>query len=90
MREAAEEVVESRESLEDTPLQDTPEGRAEELNEAREAAEEAIEQLQAIQQAVQQDEGRLENLAQLNELAQRESEIARQAANNEQQQGAGG
>ncbi|MCH2065374.1 MAG: hypothetical protein MK194_16810, partial [Roseibacillus sp.] len=88
VREAAQEVTESRESLEETPLQDTPEGRAEELNEAREAAEEAIEQLQAIQQAVQQDEGRLENLAQLNELAQRENEIARQAANNEQQQGA--
>ena len=36
----------------------------------------------------QKDEGRLEQLARLNELAQRENEIAQQAENNEQQEGA--
>ncbi len=88
VREAAEEVAESRERLEETPLQDTPEARGEELAEAQQAAQDAIEKLQEIREEVQKDEGRLEQLARLNELAQRENEIARQAENNEQQQGA--
>ncbi|MFM1559193.1 MAG: hypothetical protein ACKJSK_07780, partial [Roseibacillus sp.] len=88
VREAAQQVAESRERLEDTPLQDTAEGRQEELNQARTAAQEAIKQLEELQQAVQQDEGKLEQLAQLSELAQQENEIARQAENAAQQEGA--
>jgi len=80
VRKIAEEVREARQQLEDAPLQATPRAREEALADARDSAEEALAKLRTLQEEVQRDEPKLEQLARLSELARRENELARQAA----------
>ncbi|NNC90624.1 MAG: hypothetical protein HKN82_19375, partial [Akkermansiaceae bacterium] len=88
VREAADSAKEAREHLENTPLQDTPEGREAELDEGRQAAQEAMEALQELRNEVNRDEQKLQELARLGELAQQEREVARQAERRAEQEGA--
>lgn len=78
---------ESREHLEDAPLQDDAEGRRAELDLGREAARETVEALQDLHREISRDGERLEDLARLSELAQREREAARQAGEKAMQEG---
>jgi len=76
---AAEKAKEAREHLETTPLQDTPEARKEELDKAREAAKDALKELEEMRKEIEQDRRKVEDITKLNELAQKEQELARQA-----------
>ncbi|MFT5904745.1 MAG: hypothetical protein ACI9E1_000331 [Cryomorphaceae bacterium] len=78
-KKAAEKAKEARENLETAPLQDTPEARKKELDQAREAAKDALKELEQMRREIEQDSKKVEDIAQLNELAQKEQELARQA-----------
>ena len=79
-------VQESQESVEGTFLQDAAEARHSELDHAVKVSEEAIEDLQKIRSEVQQDRPQMDDLAKLQELAQRQEELARQASRKEADQ----
>ncbi|NWK55731.1 hypothetical protein HW115_08925 [Verrucomicrobiaceae bacterium N1E253] len=85
-KKAADKSREAREKLETAPLQNTPDERKKELDQARDAAEDAMKQLDQLQQNVDRDRQRVEDIARLRELAQKESELARQAEQRAQKQ----
>lgn len=80
VREAVELLTESRENFEETPLQDAQEQRAEKMDQARQSADEAIAKLEALRDEVNRERPKIEDLARIEDLAQRQQELARQAA----------
>lgn len=79
---AAENIEQSREALENAPLQDTPEKREQQLAEAKQNAEQAIKQLEEVRERMDRDREKVQDLARLQELAQQQRELARQAQEN--------
>jgi hypothetical protein len=79
---AAEQLERSKESLENAPLQDQAQERGEQLEEAKKDAEAAIKQLEEVRNAIDRDREKVEDLARVQELAQQQQELARQALEN--------
>ncbi len=79
LNQAAEKIQQSRENMENAPLQDEMAQREEKINEAREGAEQAIQQLEQLKQKMNQETERIQDLARLQDLAQQQQELARQA-----------
>ena len=79
---AAENIEQSREALENAPLQDKTESREEQLNVAKQNAEEAIKQLEEVRSRMDQDREKIQDLARVQDMAQQQQELARQAAEN--------
>ena len=79
---AAENLREAREALENSPLQDQQQAREQKLNDSRQNAEEAIKQLEEVRNAMDKDREKVQDLARLQELAQQQQELARQAGEN--------
>lgn len=79
VEKAAESVAKAREELKDSQLQDDPDQREAKLDAAREDARETEKQLEQVRQAMDRDRSKVEDLARLMELAQRQQELARQA-----------
>ena len=77
---AAEKLGEARKNLEFAPLQDTPESRRSEIEEALKNSNEAIEKLQEQRNEIDQDRTRIEDLAKLQELSQKQDALAREVA----------
>lgn len=82
VKKAAENLQESREKLENSPLQDKQEARENQLTEARQNAEEAIKQLEEVRNQMDRDREKVQDLARMQELAQQQQELARQAQEN--------
>lgn len=82
VRQAVGNLQESREDLENAPLQDKQESREAKLNEAKENAGEAIRQLEEVRNAMDRDREKVQDLARMQELAQQQQELARQAQEN--------
>lgn len=79
---AAKEIEKSLEKLETAPLQDSAEQRREALEQATAAADQALKQLEEVRQKLDQDRERVQDLARVEELAQQQREVARQAEEN--------
>ena len=79
---AAESVAKAREDLENSPLQDQPPERDAMLEQARNEAESAVKQLENVRNAMDQQREKIEDLARIQDLAQRQQELARQAEAN--------
>jgi hypothetical protein len=79
---AAENLKEAREALENSPLQDQQQAREQKLNDSRQNAEEAIKQLEEVRNAMDKDREKVQDLVRLQELAQQQQELARQAGEN--------
>lgn len=79
---AAENLGQSREALQNAPLQDKPESREQQLNAAKQNAEEAVRQLEEVRNQMDRDREKIQDLARVQELAQQQQELARQAAEN--------
>ncbi len=73
-------LEEAKKSVENTALQDTPESRHSEMDHALRESQEAVEDLRALQQEIQKDQPKTDDLARLQEMAQKQEELARQAA----------
>ncbi len=91
-RSAAKELAEAREKIEDAPLQENPDERGDRMREADKQIERAISQLEKIRDAIERDRQLGEDVVALQELANRQNELAREAesqtgqtANNEDQ-----
>ncbi len=83
VEEAIAKLEEAQTSVEHTPLQDTPEARESEVENALKETEEALSQLQEIREEVYKDQPKVDDLAKLQELAQKQEELAREAAQNQ-------
>ncbi|YCM44869.1 hypothetical protein V2O64_02405 [Verrucomicrobiaceae bacterium 227] len=83
VEEAIAGLEDAQTSVEHTPLQDTPEGRQAEVENALRESGEAIDKLQKLKQEVYQDQPKMDDLARLQELAQKQEQLAREAAENE-------
>ncbi|MFT6864291.1 MAG: hypothetical protein ACJAVK_002856, partial [Akkermansiaceae bacterium] len=83
VEKALAKLEEAQKSVESTPLQDTPEARKSEVDNALRESEEAISDLQELRQEVQKDEPKIKDLAKLQEMAQRQEDLARKAAEEE-------
>jgi len=83
VEEAIAKLEEAQTSVERTPLQDTPEARQAEVENALRETEEALSDLQDIREDVFKDQANVDDLAKLQELAQKQEELAREAAANE-------
>lgn len=79
---AAEQLDQSREALENSPLQDQAQTREQQLNEAKNQAEEAVKRLEEVRNAMDRDREKVQDLARVQELAQQQQELARQAREN--------
>lgn len=79
---AAKMAAKAREELENSQLQDDPAQREEKFDQAREDARAAEQQLEQVRNAMDRDRSKVEDLARLMELAQRQQELARQAEAN--------
>lgn len=77
-----EQLEEAKTSVESSALQDSPEARISELDDALRESKGALDDLRQLKQAIQKDEPRTEDLAHLQEMAQRQAELARQVAEN--------
>ncbi len=77
--EAAELVAKAREDLENSRLQDTPQERDAKLQQARNEAEAAVKKLENVRNAMDREREKIEDLARLQDLAQQQQEVARQA-----------
>ncbi|MDA7866278.1 hypothetical protein N9A70_05835, partial [Akkermansiaceae bacterium] len=80
VEQAVAKLDEAKKSVENAPLQDTPEARRDEVDNALRESEEAINDLQELRQEVQKDQPKTNDLAKLQEMAQKQEELARQAA----------
>lgn len=78
--QAVAKLDEAKKSVENTPLQDTPEARISEIDNALRESEEAINDLRELRQEVQKDQPKTNDLAKLQEMAQKQAELARKAA----------
>ncbi|MDB4354056.1 hypothetical protein N9Z02_02015 [Akkermansiaceae bacterium] len=83
IKAAAEKVADARQNVEFTPLQDTPESRRSEIEEALRNSDEAIKKLQEQRNEMNRDRARIEDLARLQELAQKQDALAREASTEE-------
>jgi hypothetical protein len=81
VRKASEQVAAARQELESAPLQDGRQRREEKLDNAREEAEAAMKNLEEARNQMDRDRQKIEELARLQELAQQQRELARQAEN---------
>jgi len=79
VRKASEQVAAARQELESAPLQDGKEQREEKLDNAREQAEAAMKRLEEARNQMDRDRQKIEEVARLQELAQQQRELARQA-----------
>ncbi|WP_193211464.1 DUF4175 family protein [Luteolibacter marinus] len=79
VRQASEEVAKAREDLESAPLQDDQEQREGKLDQARNEAEAAVKGLEEVRNQMDREKQRIEELARFLELAQQQTELARQA-----------
>ena len=82
VRKAAEMVAKAREDLEITPLQDDKAERETRLDQARNVAEAAVKQLESVRDSMDRSREKIEDLAKLQDLAQQQQEVARQADDN--------
>ena len=82
VRKAAETVAKALEDLENSPLQDQPPERDAKLEQARNEAESAVKQLENVRDAMDRQREKIEDLAKIQDLAQQQQELARQAAAN--------
>jgi hypothetical protein len=82
VKKASELLQKSRENLENSTAQDKPEQREDKLNQARNEAEEAVKELEAVREAMDRQREKVEDLARVEELAQEQRELARQAEAN--------
>lgn len=80
---AAETLADARERIENAPLQDTPEERGNQLREADQEIQQAIRELEKVRDAIERDQQRAEDTVALQELADEQAELARQAEANE-------
>ncbi len=78
--EVGERLNQSRRQLEDAPLQDTGKLRQEKLDAAVDSSRQALAMIQKIADQVNQDDHKLHRLAQLEELSQRQAQLARENA----------
>ncbi len=76
---AADEVAKARENLETSRLQDTRMDQDSMLVQARDHSEAAVKSLTSVKNAIDRQRGKVEDLAQLQDLAQQQKEVARQA-----------
>lgn len=81
VREASEQLAAARQELESAPLQDGQQRREEKLDGAKEQAEAAMKNLEEARLRMDRDRQKIEELARLQELAQQQRELARQAEN---------
>ncbi|WP_035603299.1 hypothetical protein [Haloferula sp. BvORR071] len=81
VRKAAERAAAARQELESAPLQDGQQRREEKLDSAREAAEAAMKELEKAREQMDRDRQKIEEVTRLQELAQQQKELARQAEN---------
>lgn len=79
---ASDLLQQSRENLENSTAQDQPEQREGRLDQARNQAEAAVRQLEAVRNAMDRQREKIEDLARMEELAQQQRELARQAQAN--------
>jgi hypothetical protein len=79
VREASEQVARARQELESAPLQDGKDQREQKLDNAREQSEAAVKKLEEVRNQMDRDRQKIEELARLQELAQQQKELARQA-----------
>ncbi|MDQ8191428.1 hypothetical protein [Roseibacillus persicicus] len=77
--EAAGKVSKALRSFEEVPLQDGRDERHKEMEEAFTHTREAIKQLEQIRNQIDQDKSKVDDLARLESLAQKQRELARQA-----------
>lgn len=82
VEKAAETVAKAREDLENSPLQDQPAERDAKLEQARNESESAVKQLEKVRDAMDQQREKIEDLARIQDLAQQQQELARQAEAN--------
>jgi len=82
VKKASELLQQSRENLENSTAQDKPEQRESKLDQARNEAEEAVKQLEAVRNEMDRQREKIEDLARMEELAQQQRELARQAEAN--------
>ena len=82
VRKAAETVARAREDLENSPLQDQPPERDAKLEQARDESESAVKQLENVRDAMDRQREKIEDLARIQDLAQQQQELARQAEAN--------
>ena len=83
MKKAAELVANAREDLENSRLQDTPPERDSKLDQARNEAQAAVKKLENVRNAMDREREKIEDLARLQDLAQQQQEVARQAEANQ-------
>lgn len=79
---AAEMVAKARENLENSPLQDEAPQRDATLQQSRDQAEDAVKQMENVRNAMDREREKIEDLAKLQDLAQQQQEVARQAKEN--------
>ena len=82
VKKASDLLQQSRENLENSTAQDKPEQREGKLDQARNETEEAVKQLEAVRNAMDRQREKIEDLARMEELAQQQRELARQAEAN--------
>ena len=82
VKKAAETVAKAREALENSPLQDQPPERDAKLEQARNEAESAVKQLENVRNEMDREREKIEDLARIQDLAQQQQELARQAEAN--------
>ncbi|HCQ80528.1 MAG TPA: hypothetical protein DIV46_11175, partial [Verrucomicrobiales bacterium] len=80
VEQAVAKLDEAKRSVENAPLQDTPEARKSEVDNALRESEEAINDLRELRQDIQKDQPKTNDLAKLQEMAQKQEELAREAA----------
>ncbi|MEN8756794.1 MAG: hypothetical protein ABF332_12615 [Akkermansiaceae bacterium] len=78
-------IAEAQRNAEFTPLQDVQEARESEADAAIENAREAIKGLEKLRDEINRDDRKVEDLAKLQELAQRQDSLAREAQKNADQ-----
>ncbi|MDA7888020.1 hypothetical protein N9A86_01380 [Akkermansiaceae bacterium] len=79
LEEAIDKIAQSRQEVERTPLQDTDESRKEEIESAIRHAKEAANELKELRNEVDKDHPKIEDLAKLEELAQKQDQLAHEA-----------
>ncbi|MDA7671890.1 hypothetical protein N8643_01790, partial [bacterium] len=80
VEQAVAKLDEAKRSVENAPLQDNPEARRSEVDNALRESEDAINDLQQLRQEIQKDQPKTNDLAKLQEMAQKQEELAREAA----------
>jgi len=80
LEETIDKLTEARKEVERAPLQDTDESRKEEIESAIRNAKEAANELRELRNEVEKDHPKIEDLARLQELAQQQDQLAKEAS----------